>query len=91
MPLSLSIHNQGWSLFRLNQEWVYNNITKEWMPRVLVALANKTITSPDRTLVLLDIHREFYKKHAEHWMNISSNSIIRTYKVEELKKECKLY
>ena len=75
----------GWRLFRLDQEWVYARMHEPWMPVLIATLARKAIEAPPKTLVLLDAHRATYERHVRHWMGCSNDARVRTYSVDTLK------
>ena len=50
----------GQSLVRLDQEWVWRNKDKKWMPAVIKAMFEAAFEAGPGTLVLLDVHYEKY-------------------------------
>ena len=50
----------GQSLVRLDQEWVWKNRDKKWMPAVIKAMFEAAFEAGPGTLVILDAHYEKY-------------------------------
>ena len=75
----------GWRLFRLDQEWVYKHMREPWMPGLIAALARKAIEAPPKTLVLLDVNRVKYERHVRHWMECADDARVRTYRFETIR------
>ena len=75
----------GWRLFRLDQEWVYKRMHEPWMPGLIATLARKAIEAPPKTLVLLDVNRVKYERHVRHWMECADDARVRTYRFETIR------
>ncbi len=75
----------AWCLFRLEQEWVWENMGEPWLKDVILELVRLAMKAPPRTLLLLDVHRKYYEGHVQHWCGCRRGEArVWVYKLDEL-------